>query len=1377
MIKSLIFLLLLQSLFAKTIEAKSDVYFANGIVASKEDADDTIDEIEDAFETYNPTLYKSVGEWKVAYNTTHGIAIDLYETMIQKIYEDKPGKSLIPFIWNAGSLPTGLNYAFKGLISKIAKKLPKAQLKAFASKQAKFLAKQSVSFYNKNYAKKFTEEEIELMFNEVFDYLIEQAIGSYVDQKEEDILKQELADINTQLISYLQSMNSGREVLVVAHSQGNLFVNRAYELFAEKGNPYLDASMQQCFKAIGVATPANNVIGKNFPYYTFDNDMIRLVPDSLPATIENPTRYQLTDEKGKVLVENLFSPEAHSFLNSYMSTPLTSSLILNAMDLYIEDASKSKQYDGDIVVTASSSSNVHFNVNVALPGTSVNDASPCQTGSVSAFYGNSADVTPGTYAVSVVAKSVDDDITYPSLLNISVQAPGSGVQISLPIKNSGGFSPGHVADIIVCDGGCKKGEGVRSIINRDVYPGAGSMNIGDTREHNRSDRSDRSGSKSSLVFEVESVLPKAYAGPLSGAGVSLYALRDSNSSNPLFSGYTSFALDASLAGIIAIPSSTLSALDDLEYYTLEIVGGMDTDANDDGVTDKVATKNYGTLHAIVRGDALKAWEFRATVLTEIAYHDVMNRLSKGMAYSDVAIALDEIARRLLVKDLTDDGFIDYADLQRWIPAFNKSALRKPYAPLFSEMIRRLKQRKTIDSLITKALYEPLLRPIRQTVDENSSATVALLDLELYDGAVTFALDGNESAPFGITDDGTLIVQHPEALDYEKKRHYQFQVLAKTSDANYSSTVDVTIADIRDNPFVADLQAHITENAQPGELVGVMPIEEGFGALTGITLDGAAKDWFSVELNGSIRVAEGAKLDYETAQSHSLVVQASNAFGKSNSAQLQIIVDDVLDAPYVHNATFAVNEHNASGSYVGTVLIDEGVSLVEQVELSGSGSELFTIERNGTLFLNEDSTLDYERNSSYTLYATASNSNGTSLPATVRINVRDFRPIVLENVSLVAKATSALSESLGNITIHGLEFATIDAFILQGEDASYFNIENNGSIYATTFLDALEKQSFSFSAYAQSSEGDSNEVNVTVSIGESKQKLSDFGANIVIEGQNILKFVEIIPNKVIAAADEMAGDIKLLSIVDFNQTERIAQIDFGGLVKDAYYDKSSQRLLGVDYYTGLQLIDVSSPSSASTLAYASGSYRFEQGALLGGGQYAVASSGKSLYFIDFRLFEDVKVIKMQDYAYNIVNLDVTSDGELLIASTYGVERASLSLSGSYTVTASLEATHSLQGFTLDKSEQYGYCAQGVYGVEKIALDTNGSMHSVDVVLSYNAQDVIQHEDYLFIVDSNGVVMLDNSSEKMKFISSDSLIVNDIYFDTTHQQLLIAEPESF
>jgi hypothetical protein len=78
---------------------------------------------------------------------------------------------------------------------------------------------------------------------------------------------------------YLTDILDGKKVVVVSHSQGNLYVNEAKDLLAKQ----LKLQKMESFKIFGVATPANNVGGQKAPYLTNNRDFIQFVPRALLA--------------------------------------------------------------------------------------------------------------------------------------------------------------------------------------------------------------------------------------------------------------------------------------------------------------------------------------------------------------------------------------------------------------------------------------------------------------------------------------------------------------------------------------------------------------------------------------------------------------------------------------------------------------------------------------------------------------------------------------------------------------------------------------------------------------------------------------------------------------------------------------------------------------------------------------------------------------------------------------------------------------------------------------------------------------------------------------------------------------------------------------
>jgi len=74
---------------------------------------------------------------------------------------------------------------------------------------------------------------------------------------------QHKTDLKKQVKAYKQSIESGHRVLVVAHSQGNLFTGDAYGA--------LDSWMKPYFEAVSVASPRHLQIKLGTPHIAFAN--------------------------------------------------------------------------------------------------------------------------------------------------------------------------------------------------------------------------------------------------------------------------------------------------------------------------------------------------------------------------------------------------------------------------------------------------------------------------------------------------------------------------------------------------------------------------------------------------------------------------------------------------------------------------------------------------------------------------------------------------------------------------------------------------------------------------------------------------------------------------------------------------------------------------------------------------------------------------------------------------------------------------------------------------------------------------------------------------------------------------------------------------
>jgi len=176
--KRILFLILIGFTFASAEinEYLSDVYFANGIDTSFQDANKAKNKLMDDFELSNPQAYQYIDDWNVSYNHTHGIGIDLYESMLQKIDEHWYTEYLLE---TSGLL----DYSWKGLFKMVAKKVSKEKIKEQAEKYAVQIAEKLIAKYGYVYGGvHLTKDDIAAIFASGFEYAVEQATDALLNR-------------------------------------------------------------------------------------------------------------------------------------------------------------------------------------------------------------------------------------------------------------------------------------------------------------------------------------------------------------------------------------------------------------------------------------------------------------------------------------------------------------------------------------------------------------------------------------------------------------------------------------------------------------------------------------------------------------------------------------------------------------------------------------------------------------------------------------------------------------------------------------------------------------------------------------------------------------------------------------------------------------------------------------------------------------------------------------------------------------------------------------------------------------------------------------------------------------------------------------------
>ncbi|GGI20989.1 beta strand repeat-containing protein [Bradyrhizobium guangdongense] len=276
------------------------------------------------------------------------------------------------------------------------------------------------------------------------------------------------------------------------------------------------------------------------------------------------------------------------------------------------------------------------------------------------------------------------------------------------------------------------------------------------------------------------------------------------------------------------------------------------------------------------------------------------------------------------------------------------------------------------------------------------------------GPVTYSLVGdNSGGGFKINAaTGVVTVNDPSKIDFESAPGHAYTISVKASDGILTSTQSFTInvTDVAPaTPVDSNAGAnHVAEGAAAGTTVGITAASTDVngGAVTFAITGDTSGGGFKVDPHtGIVSVADGTKIDYESAPGHAYSVTIAASDGTlSNSQTFTIAVDDVtIGAPTDTNAAAnQVAEGAAGGSTVGitaSALDPNGPATTYSLvgDTSGGG---FTINAaTGVVTVADPTKIDFETSGpshSYNITVQAV-SGATTTQQTFTIVVNDVAP--------------------------------------------------------------------------------------------------------------------------------------------------------------------------------------------------------------------------------------------------------------------------------------------------------------------------------------------------------------------------------------------------
>jgi hypothetical protein len=391
-----------------------------------------------------------------------------------------------------------------------------------------------------------------------------------------------------------------------------------------------------------------------------------------------------------------------------------------------------------------------------------------------------------------------------------------------------------------------------------------------------------------------------------------------------------------------------------------------------------------------------------------------------------------------------------------------------------------------------------------------------------------------------------------------------------------------------------LSFYIDENSPSETFVGQLDINNGSSPVTSITLSGEGAENFKAYNNGTIVVNEGANLDYESENYYYLSVQASNAFGDSNIADIDIYLNNLKDTlPVLQDIYFSIHKRTPSDKTIGVIqIISSDCDITEYVT---DGSSVFGIRDNGEVY----TTANVTEGSNYTINVYAKSLCGNS--NTIKLTIDTKSRIIGQFDTLLHYA-------------YGIALSSDDtkAFVTGG----YGGLKIIDVI--NPFSPSLAGQ-FNTYAYDVALSSDDTKAFVTDYSSSGRLKIIDIydPAEPVLIGQintRDIQYVTLSSNDTKAFVTSGYDGLKIIDISNPAEPTPIGQFNVSSYAEAVTLSSDETKAFVADYTGGLKIIDISNPAEPALINQFDTSYALDI-VLSSDNTKAFVADGNSLKIID------------------------------------------------------------------------------------------------------------------------------------------------------------------
>ncbi len=364
-------------------------------------------------------------------------------------------------------------------------------------------------------------------------------------------------------------------------------------------------------------------------------------------------------------------------------------------------------------------------------------------------------------------------------------------------------------------------------------------------------------------------------------------------------------------------------------------------------------------------------------------------------------------------------------------------------------------------------------------------------------SVTYSLSDDAGGRFAI-DETTGVVTVDGVIDREAAADYTIEVTATSTDGS-TSTQSYTIAigdqDEFDVTAVTDSDAGadtLAENASVGTTVGVVASASDADATDSVSYS-VDDNRFTVDPDGTVRVASGASFDHETEASIDITVTATSDDGSTSNETFTLAVTDVNESGVgaisdTDANADSVMENAANGTVVGVTAFASDGDGTDSVtySLSDDAGGRFTID-GSTGVVTVDGVIDREAAADYTIEVTATSTDGSTATQSYTITVGDEDEFDVSAVTDSDAGADTLAENASVGTTVGVVASASDAdatdSVSYSVDDNRFTVDPDGTVRVASgaSFDAETEASIDITVTATSTDGSTSQETFTLSV--------------------------------------------------------------------------------------------------------------------------------------------------------------------------------------------------------------------------------------------------------------------------------------------------------